>query len=183
MKKLLKNIALAAVAAAMVLSMTACGGTAPSASAAVSSSSTASVSSAESSQAESSSAVDSSEDQENSEDTSAADTSSKFASLEEYVNSPEMQSQLSTLTASMAKQGLDIKVTGEGNKLIYTYTFTKAQKVDAKALSAALEKQSSTFENIASSLKLAANVENPVVVVRYLNADGSELVSREFKAA
>lgn len=42
--------------------------------------------------------------------------------------------------------------------------------------------QADTFKNVASSIKAAVEVENPVVVVRYLNADGSEIYSEEFAA-
>ena len=36
------------------------------------------------------------------------------------------------------------------------------------------------FESVASSLKAAVEVENPVVVVRYLDNTGAEIVAQEF---
>ena len=41
--------------------------------------------------------------------------------------------------------------------------------------------QADTFQNAASSIKVAVEVENPVVVVRYLNADGSEIYSKSLR--
>lgn len=43
-----------------------------------------------------------------------------------------------------------------------------------------LQSQASTFESVASSLKAAVEVENPVVVVRYLDNTGAEIVAQEF---
>ena len=79
---------------------------------------------------------------------------------------------------------MDISISGEDNKLIYTYTYS--QNVDtsqmADTLKNAMASQADTFKNVASSIKAAVEVENPVVVVRYLNADGSEIYSEEFAA-
>ena len=52
----------------------------------------------------------------------------------------------------------------------------------ASILESALESQESTFKSVASTLKSVVDVENPVVVVSYRNADGSEIVSQEFAA-
>lgn len=50
------------------------------------------------------------------------------------------------------------------------------------ALESALQAQSSTFESIAETLKQAVDVDNPIVVVRYLSSDGTEICSMEFGA-
>ena len=46
-----------------------------------------------------------------------------------------------------------------------------------------MEDQTSVFEGVAASVKLAVDVESPVVVVRYLDNEGNEIYSREFTAA
>ena len=128
---------------------------------------------AESSEAESSAATD-------------LPTSGKFATIDEFVNSSIMQSQIKTLKDSAGDSGMDdITLAGEGNKLIYTFTFAEGTETEgmAEALEAALDTQASTFENVASSLKAAVEVEDPIVVVTYADSEGNEIYSREFTAA
>ena len=64
------------------------------------------------------------------------------------------------------------------------YTFDENIATDgmAESLETALNAQASVFESIASQLKLAVNVENPVVVVEYLAHDGTVIYSQEFTA-
>lgn len=109
--------------------------------------------------------------------------SGKYATMEEYVQSAEMQSQIASLQQTMEEQGLSMTITGEENKLIYTYTYpSEVSDLMGDALESALQQQSSTFESVAETLKLAVDVDNPVVVVRYLSSDGTEICSMEFGA-
>ena len=108
---------------------------------------------------------------------------SKFGSISDFVNSDEFQQQLDAAMSSTEGSGLNLEITGEDNKLIYSYTYQEGMPAEAaEQLQAALEAQASTLEGIASELKNAVNVENPVVVVEYLNPDGSVLCSMEFSA-
>ena len=108
---------------------------------------------------------------------------SKFGSISDFVNSDEFQQQLDAAMSSTEGSGLNLEITGEDNKLIYSYTYQEEMPAEAaEQLQAALEAQASTLEGIASELKNAVNVENPVVVVEYLNPDGSVLCSMEFSA-
>lgn len=106
-------------------------------------------------------------------------------SIEDYLNMPEVKSQMDALIDSMSGMGMTIEVTGEGNKLIYSYYFD-TQLGDVETIRAGLEEgikaQEATFKTIAKSLKEEINVENPVVVIKYFNADGSELYTVEFTA-
>lgn len=109
----------------------------------------------------------------------------KFASVADYVNSDIVQNQLESMMDTVDSMGMDIKVYGEDNKLVYEYKFdTQMDNVDAMAaaLDSSLESQASTFEGVANSMKEVVNVDNPVVKVVYLNADGSEIFSKEFQA-
>lgn len=109
--------------------------------------------------------------------------SGKYATMQEYVRSAEMQEHVASLQQTMEKQGLSMTITGEGNKLIYTYTYlSEVSDLIGDALEAALQEQSSTFESVAETLKQAVDVDNPVVVVRYLSSDGTEICSMEFGA-
>lgn len=110
----------------------------------------------------------------------------KAGNVQDYLNKPEVKSQLDALIDSMKDAGMNMTVTGEDNKLIYTYTF-ETQLDDADGtISAGLEEgmkaQESTFKNIAKSLKDEIKVKDPVVVIKYLNADGSELYTVEYTA-
>lgn len=103
----------------------------------------------------------------------------KFASMEDYVNSDIVQSQIAD-----SIEGMGMEIQADGNKLIYIYTYKTQMPTDSLAsiLESALESQESTFKSVASTLKSVVDVENPVVVVSYRNADGSEIVSQEFAA-
>ena len=47
-------------------------------------------------------------------------------------------------------------------------------------LQSAMDGQADTFKNVASSLKLAVEVENPVVVVEYIDMNGEVILSAEY---
>lgn len=124
------------------------------------------------------------DDQKEKEDDKNAEFTGKFASVEEFAESDMLQEQIDGLKKMISSMGLDVVVTGEDNKLIYTYRYLEDVQMDglAEALSTQLNTQAATFESIASSLKAAVDVENPVVVVTYQNVDGTEIYSQEFMA-
>ncbi len=113
-----------------------------------------------------------------------AQNNGKFASVEDYLANEQVQEQLQPSIDSVKNMGLDLKITGEGNKLIYTYTYTTQLDEDgvAEQLKEGLNAQASSFEGVASNLKDVINVDNPVVVVTYLNKDGTVLHTQEFTA-
>ena len=118
------------------------------------------------------------------EDESATIVEGKFASVADFAASDAVQSQLASLKETLASSGMDINITGEDNKLVYTYIYPEGTDTSniADTLKSAMASQADTFKNVASSIKAAVEVENPVVVVRYVNADGSEIYSEEFAA-
>lgn len=107
----------------------------------------------------------------------------KPATVEDFVKSDAVQSQLKTMKESLGDT-MDIDVTGEGNTLVYTFKFPEGTDTTGlgESLEAAMETQVSTFEQIASSLKDAVKVDNPTVKVVYAEHDGTEIYSREFTA-
>ena len=119
------------------------------------------------------------------EDNDDAAVTGKFKTLEDFVNSDIMQQQLETQLASLEGSGIALNLTAEDNKLIYNFTIEDADlsaalAADPSTLESSLQSQASTFESVASSLKAAVEVENPVVVVRYLDNTGAEIVAQEF---
>ncbi len=103
--------------------------------------------------------------------------------VEDYVKSDAVQSQMDTLKGSLG-EGMDIDVSAEGNKLVYTFTFGNLDGVDTETLSATLEsgleQQKSTFETVASQLKEAVKADDVSVLVEYVTGDGTALASKEF---
>lgn len=120
---------------------------------------------------------------EDEEDTSDLPESGKYATLEEFLNSDMMQEQLNSQIASLEGSGMTADVIAEDNRLVYNFTFTDPSitaSLDTSVLQSNLDSQASTFESIASMIPLAVEIDNPVVVVRYLDSAGTELASREF---
>ena len=110
----------------------------------------------------------------------------KYANVAALVNSDEMQSQLESMKDQFGDTGASLDITGEGNKLIYTFTYADLGDQDAEtiatALETAMEQMASVFETIASSLSTQVEAANPTVVVTYKVADGTELFSKEYSA-
>ncbi|MBU9735166.1 DUF4854 domain-containing protein [Diplocloster agilis] len=106
----------------------------------------------------------------------------KFDNLDEFVASDEMQTELETVKESLAGSGMSVDIKADGEKLIYAYTLD--QQVDptgmAESLEAAMDQQKDAFIQVAEELKKEVKVDNPVVVVQYLNNDGSEIFSKEY---
>ena len=127
------------------------------------------------------------------DDAAADDTSEddgavtgKYASIQEFIESDMMQEQLATQMSSLEGSGMSMELSAEDNKLIYSFKIDDpdlSAAMDASALESSLDSQASTFESVAGVLPAAIDVENPVVVVRYLDSDGNELASREFAAS
>ena len=128
---------------------------------------------------------DTAKDDAKDDDNDDAAVTGKFKTLEDFVNSDIMQQQLETQLASLEGSGIALNLTAEDNKLIYNFTIEDADlsaalAADPSTLESSLQSQASTFESVASSLKAAVEVENPVVVVRYLDNTGAEIVAQEF---
>ena len=106
--------------------------------------------------------------------------------LNSYIESETFQSQLDSMKSSVESM-MDMDVRAEDNKLVYEITY-KTQ-IDDSLLDATKEQldstfnaMSSTYEGIADTLKEELGIENPVVVLSILNADGTQITSLEFSA-
>ncbi len=178
MKKIISVLLTLVLCISMVLGMTSCGDK-----------DTGGDNSSEVSKTQIEDSQDESEAESTPEESSEADSGQtalgKYASIKEYVESDEVQSELESMLSGMDTSTMSMEVYGEDNKLVYSYTYLvdlSALGDIASTLDAALEEQASVFESVASSLKLAVDVENPVVVVEYLDKDGNVIVSKEFSA-
>ena len=120
-------------------------------------------------------------------DTNAGpDDDGLYANIEALMSSEEMKSQLDSVLESMKSDDMDVTVTGQGNKLVYTFTYKDVGDMDlgelSDSLSEATETLGGTFETIASSLAPLVKEANPSVVVIYNAPDGTELYNHEFNA-
>ncbi len=105
-----------------------------------------------------------------------------YASVEEFVQSEEVQQQVQKASEQYQADGLTITASADGDKLVFTYAVST--QIDAAATIPALEMefdaQASSFTQVIQQMREQIDVENPSIVLRYVNADGSEILSREF---
>ncbi len=115
---------------------------------------------------------------------SKVESDAGFQTIEEYLASDEIQSQLDTIRDSMSNDEVTVDIAAEGNKLIYICTYTEQIEAEglAEQFESALDETASAFGSMAQSLGAQIGVDSPTVEVRYLNADGSEIYTREFAA-
>lgn len=107
----------------------------------------------------------------------------KYDTVEEWVKSEKVQKEFDEMLADLDDSSMKMEILGEENKLIYSYTFLEeVPEGMGEQLGIALNEQASTFEEVAEALKEEVDVDNPIVVVEYLNSDGSEIYSQEFTA-
>lgn len=168
-----KKITLAALACALVMSMTACqsGSAASAASSALPSPSSQVAASSQAAPVSSRSVSQS------------AAKVKKFDSMSAFVKSDMFQKQIDTMMKAFKGQSIKLDVAGEGNKLIYSYSYTVELSdlpAEKSTISESLEEQKGIFNLLAKSLKSAVTVEDPVVVVRCLTKGGEEILSKTY---
>ena len=186
MKTTMSRFLALALALLLALSLAACGGEEPQSSAPASQSSSQTAASSSDTEEPSSEAQEpSSQTEESSQESAEGEAAgfTKFATVEEYVNSPEPQDHLPPMTEPLGDT-LQLEVTAEAEKLIYHYQYPEGTATEglAAALEEAMAPQEATFSSIASSLKLVVDVEDPVVEVVYADSQGNVIYSQEFHA-
>lgn len=188
MKKNFIRLLAGTMAVVLALSLAACSGNDSSSAGGASSAGTSSVSSAADSSSEASSGAEDSSSESQAEDTGSV-AEGKFASIQEFLDDAAVKSQLDSMMEAMASEQMDIAVTADGDKLVYTFTFSESalpEGTDMDAIAATLEEgmnqQASTFETIAESMKEVVEVSDPKVVVVYAQHDGTEIYKQEFSA-
>ena len=125
-------------------------------------------------------------DETEADDSSDGGVTEKFDTLDDFVKSDIMQEQLETQIAALEGTGISADVYADGDTLVYDFTIEDeavASVMDKATLDSSLQSQASTFEGVAAMLPAAIeNIENPAVVVRYLDPAGAEITSMEFTA-
>lgn len=117
-------------------------------------------------------------------DTDGKNADGLYVSMRAFVESDELQSQLNSLLSSLEGTGKSMEIKAEDNKLIYSYKYNEIVKADwmTEQFQSGIVEQEATFSSVAASLSLAVDVENPVVVVECVDANGEVIYSQEFTA-
>lgn len=127
-------------------------------------------------------------DDSDAEDTGTDSDSSilMYDSMEEFVNSEELQAQLEALKSSLVGTGMDVDIEADGSRLVYKYTYAEVEKSDemVAALESGIESEKETFQSVVESLKdeVKVNVDELVVEVQYIDCNGEIIYSEEFTA-
>ena len=114
----------------------------------------------------------------------------KYASIKDYVEDDEFKKQVEQQMESYEGMGMSMTITGEGNKLVYTYKYTDEMLIsdgftleDAREyFDGAIAGQKSTFTALCKQLPVYIDVENPVVVLKYYDFDNTLIYEKEFTA-
>ena len=132
--------------------------------------------------------------QSESKDQSVADDTSdqgekekKYASVADYVSSDEVQYVLDMFETQLAGSGMSMDILAEGDKLVYSYKMEGIEKAnltdeEIANLGSSVEAESATFQETADQVKKLVDAEAPSLVIRYLDANGEEIYSKEFPA-
>lgn len=117
-------------------------------------------------------------------------SSKQYASIKDYVNDPTFQAAVKKEMAAYEGQGMSMTITGEGNKLVYTYKYTDKNLIDdnftledaQEYFDDAIKSQESQFKSLCKQLTNYIDVDDPVVVLRYYDYDDTLIWEKEFKA-
>lgn len=126
--------------------------------------------------------------EESKEEKDSESSDKLYDSVEEFVNSEELQTQLTSLKETLTGSGMGIEIKAEGDTLVYEYTYDELTTDDTTLsdmktqLDTALEQQAATFQAVATELKNSTGAKDPVVKIVYIDAAGKEITSKEFKA-
>ena len=110
--------------------------------------------------------------------------SDKYASVEDFLNDPDVSSILEETMADLGDE-MVVDISAEGDTLVYTFTFTE-EIMDIEAVGKEMLKEmydpdfSSTFEGIAASLSEAIEVTDPCVRIVYKTLDGTTICHHDF---
>lgn len=112
------------------------------------------------------------------------DNSDKAKSIEEYVNSDEVQAALEQIRNTMTDGSMTIDIRAEGNKMVYSYQYAELEAVEGMedTLKQGIQQESATFQETANAIKDEVDVDEAYLVIEYLDKNGTVICSEEFKA-
>lgn len=106
--------------------------------------------------------------------------------LQSFVESSEFQEQLDSLKTTFGST-LDIDVKADGEKLVYDFAYKtqipeESLETVKPQLQSSFDAQASIFEDLANQMKKEVGIEDATVVINLNNADGTNIISFEYKA-
>lgn len=107
-----------------------------------------------------------------------------FDTVKDYLESDDVQAQIKEILDATEGSEMKMEITADDTSLIYTYTFKTAVELTPELeeyFEGAYEEQKSTIDEVITEMKKLIDVDNPSVVFRYLNPDGTEISSHEYK--
>lgn len=118
-----------------------------------------------------------------SDNASETEAAGKYPSIQEFIDSDLFQEEMKPQISEFEEEGMTMSFSAEDNKLIWDFKINDpdlSAALDTASLESALDSQASTFESVAEVLPTAVDVDDPVVVARYLDSEGTVLASGEF---
>lgn len=109
---------------------------------------------------------------------SESENTEKFSSVEEFINSPLYAAVLEAAESS------GYTITSEGNTLIYTFKQSEQIEITDEIISYLQEenkKQEDTYKESLISIFDAVNTDEITLLLKYVNADESEIYTHEMK--
>lgn len=121
------------------------------------------------------------------EDSDESSTESKstidngeYNTAEEFVKS-DLISQTVETTRESAGDAMEFDIVSEGdNKVVYLYKYTEQVDVDPDYFTEALDSYEDVYVSVAKTVKSLVSFDNPIVVLKYVNADDSLIYAVEF---
>ena len=103
-----------------------------------------------------------------------------YDTVSDFLNSDESQKGFETLKKGLEGSGMNLEITAEDDKLIYTYTYENIEKTDEMAEQLeSMAAQDSTLQNTANGIQKCVNVDTVTVIARYVDCNGEEIYSKE----
>ena len=108
--------------------------------------------------------------------------------LEDLVNTPEMQQQILEANANAGSTGMIMDIETEGDTLVYIFKYTspitdtmRTTMEDTLRTMCNSESNKATYKAVVDAIKKEATaVKNPAVVLRYLDQNGVEIYSHTY---
>ena len=108
----------------------------------------------------------------------------KYSSVSDYLNSDEIKTTFDEAKKSMEGSGIDVEISADGDKMIYTYNCSQIEKSDelVAAMEAQLSKADATFQDAANQMKDFVDVEKGQIEVKYIDKAGELICSKTYTA-
>lgn len=117
-------------------------------------------------------------------ESAVGESSKMFVSVEDYVNAEQMQKAIEDMKKSLSAT-YDFDCVAEGESLVYVYRYIETVGEDAlpqikKAFDDKFEEMKPTVKQLMRQIIDNVDVQEPKVVLRFCNSDGSVISEKSF---